>query len=59
MWKNSMKNIGSDDNKILYETLLDFLQRNGTYFPNKPPSIKNYINLLFKLKLIFVIELIN
>jgi len=23
-WKNSMKNIESDNNKILYETLLDF-----------------------------------
>jgi len=31
MWKNSMKNVESDKNKILYETLLDFfLQRNGT-----------------------------
>ena len=37
MWKNSLKNIESDNNKILYETLLDFfLQRNGTYFLNKP-----------------------
>jgi len=36
MWKNSLKNVESD-NKILYETLLDFfLQRNGTYFLNKP-----------------------
>jgi len=24
MWKNSLKNVESDDNKILYETLLDF-----------------------------------
>jgi len=24
MWKNSLKNIESDNNKILYETLLDF-----------------------------------
>ena len=31
MWKNSLKNIVSDNNKILYENLLDFfLQRNGT-----------------------------
>jgi len=31
MWKNSLKNAESDNNKILYETLLDFfLQRNGT-----------------------------
>ena len=24
MWKNSLKNAESDNNKILYETLLDF-----------------------------------
>ena len=37
MWKNSLKHVESDKNKILYETLLDsFLQRNGTYFLNKP-----------------------
>jgi len=36
MWKSSLKNIESDRNKILYQTLLDFfLQRNGTYFLNK------------------------
>jgi len=39
MWKNSFKNVESDNNKILYETLLDFfLHRNGTYFLNKPRS---------------------
>jgi len=37
MWKNSLKNVECDNNKILYETLIDFfLQRNGTYFMNKP-----------------------
>jgi len=36
MWENSLKNVESDNNKLLYETLLDFLQRNGTYFLNKP-----------------------
>ena len=37
MWNNSLKNVESDNNKILYETLLDiFLQRNGTHFLNKP-----------------------
>ena len=36
MWKNSVNNVESDNNKILYETLLDFLQRNGTYCLNKP-----------------------
>ena len=31
-----MKNVESDNNKILYEMLLDiFLQQNGTYFLNK------------------------
>jgi len=25
MWKNSLKNVESDNNKVLYETLLDFL----------------------------------
>jgi len=38
LWeKNSLKNIESDNNKILYKTLLDFvLQRNGIYSLNKP-----------------------
>jgi len=36
MWENSLKNVESDNNKILYETLIDFLQRNGTCFLNKP-----------------------
>ena len=36
VWENSLKNVESDNNKILYETLVDFLQRNGTYFLNKP-----------------------
>ena len=36
MWKNSLKNVESDNNKIIDEALLDFLQRNGTYFLNKP-----------------------
>jgi len=39
MWKNILKNVESDNNKILYETLLDFFaQRNGTYCLNKPRS---------------------
>ena len=37
MLKNSLKNVESDNNKILYEILFDFfLQRNGAYFLNKP-----------------------
>ena len=40
MWKNGLKNIESDNNKILYETLIEFffLQRNGTYCLNKHPN---------------------
>jgi len=26
MWKNSLKNVESDNNKILYETFLDFFK---------------------------------
>jgi len=37
MWKNSLKNAKSDNNKILYTKPYSiFLQRNGTYFLNKP-----------------------
>ena len=44
MWKNSMKNVESDDNKILYETLIDFfLQRKGTYCLNKPRILHEFI----------------
>jgi len=43
MWKNSLKNVVSDNNKILYEILLDFfLQRNGTYLLNKPRTFYLY-----------------
>jgi len=36
MWKNSLKIVESDDNKIFYETLFAFfLQRNCTYFLNE------------------------
>jgi len=32
MWKNNLKNVESNNNESLYETLFDFvLQRNGTY----------------------------
>ena len=38
--KNSLKNVEPDNNKILYETILDFfLQRNVAYFLNKPRII--------------------
>jgi len=36
MWKNSLKNVESDNNKILNtKPYRLFLQRNGTYFLNK------------------------
>jgi len=34
MWKNSLKNVESDNNKILYETLLDFF-RAKRYLPSE------------------------
>ena len=47
MWKNSLKNVESDNNKILYETLLDFfLQWNGTSFLNKP---RNFLTLMGRI----------
>jgi len=54
MWKNGLKNVESDNNKILYENLLDFLQRNGTYFLNKPPIIQMMIIII-----IIIIIIIN
>jgi len=35
MWKNSLKNVESDNNNILYETLLNFFTAKW-YFLNKP-----------------------
>jgi len=48
MWENSLKNVESDNNKILYKTLLNFffLQRNGTYFLNKPRNCTNGVSLI-------------
>jgi len=51
MWKNSLKKVESDNNKILYETLLEyFLQRNGTYCLNKPRNylIPTYLFFFYK-----------
>jgi len=53
MWKNSLKNVESDKNKILYETLLDFLQRNGTYFLNKPRSTMHSVYMLQPISSVF------
>jgi len=36
IWKNGLKNVESDNNKMLYETYSIFLQRNDTYFLNNP-----------------------
>jgi len=40
MWKNSLKNVESDNNKICTKPYSIFLQRNGTYFMNKPRTLK-------------------
>ena len=45
IWKNSLKNVESDKIKILYETLLDFFQRNDTYFLNKPRNMLHCFSL--------------
>ena len=36
MWKNGLKNVESDNNKIFTKPYSIFLQQNGTYFLNKP-----------------------
>jgi len=50
MWENSLKKVESDNNNSLYEKLLDFLQRNPTYFLNKPRTYLagNYSCLITK-----------
>ena len=35
MWNNSLKNVESDNNKILYETLLDFFYSETVLTLNK------------------------
>jgi len=53
MWKNSLKKVECDNNKILYETLLDFfLKRNGTYFLNKPRTYEIVLIFPFTFDLI-------
>ena len=47
MLKNSLKNVESDNNKILYEKLLDFFQRNCIYFLNKPRMLCKILRLKF------------
>ena len=55
IWKNSLKKVESDKKKILYETLLDFLQRNGTYCLN---ILLNYhYKIIFKIKTKWVVEI--
>jgi len=50
MWKNCLKNIESDNNKILYETLLDFftakwylLSEQTSYFNNASKGISQRV----------------
>jgi len=55
MWKNSLKNVESDNNKILYETVFNFfLQRNGPYFLNKPRTVQH---IQRSVKLMFFVYL--
>ena len=49
MWKNSLKTVESDNNKIFYETFLDFLQQNGNYFLNR---LRMYVRTEFQLNVI-------
>ena len=54
MWKNSLKNVESDNNKILYETLLDF------YGVNKPRMTETCSMLFNKdKKLLCLTEIYN
>jgi len=52
MWKNSLKNVKCDNNKNFLRHLTQyFLQRNGTYFLNKPrtsPLIALFVSQLFQ-----------
>ena len=45
IWKNSLKNVESDNNNFFYETVFDFLERNGTYCLNKPRTSINRLLL--------------
>ena len=50
VWKSSLKDVESDNNKILYETLLDFfLQRYGSYCLNKRRTPNNIGRIHFIL----------
>jgi len=44
IWKNNLKNVESDNNGIFYENIIDFLQQNGTYFLNKPPTLVGHVS---------------
>jgi len=46
MWKNGLKNVESNNNKILYETLLVFLQRNSFFYSETVLTFR--ISLLLK-----------
>ena len=56
MWKNSLKNVECDNNKILYENLFDFfLQRNGTYCLNKPRKTHTNNNFIVSICLLVML----
>jgi len=46
MWKNSLKNVESDKNRIICGILVDFfLQGNGSYFLNKPRNKRHHLSI--------------
>ena len=51
MWKNSLKNTELDNNKILYEILLDFFTAKSTYFLSKP---RTYIHTYIRTYIIYI-----
>ena len=43
MWKNTLKNVESDNNKILYETLLDFFFTAKRYLVSEQASSMRHV----------------
>ena len=65
MWKNSLKNVESDDNKTLYETLLDFFYSETVFtfwislVKDVKYSNKNQLWNVLKDRLVAALELRN
>jgi len=50
MWKNSLKNVESDKKKFIRNLTRFFLQRNGTYFLNKPRRKCTVLNPIYTIE---------